>query len=141
MYPTFDDVYATIRGRLISMVDATHERDVMERLELKVRPLVKELRYYFTGHTTLKIESDIIVFNIRELMNSGDNVRNALFFNILKFAWGLCLDKDMTTVLCVDEAHVLLSTRNEFEVIGFNYYNIFIIYLQYNWRYKFKFIK
>ncbi len=112
-FPTFDDVYATIKGRLLSMPDKTRERDVMERLELRVRPLTKELRYYFTGHTTLKIESDIIVFNIRELMNSGDNVRNALFFNILKFAWGLCLDKDMTTVLCVDEAHVLLSTRNE----------------------------
>jgi len=112
-YPTFDDVYSTIKGRLLSMPDKTRERDVMERLELRVRPLTKELRYYFTGHTTLKIDSDIIVFNIRELMNAGDNIRNALFFNILKFAWGLCLDKEMTTVLTVDEAHVLLSTRNE----------------------------
>ena len=42
-----------------------------------------------------------------------ENIRNALFFNILKFAWGLSLDKESTTVLCVDEAHVLLSTRNE----------------------------
>ncbi len=112
-FPTFDDVYATIKGRLLSMPDKTRERDVMERLELRVRPLTKELRYYFTGHTTLEITSDIIVFNIRELMNAGDNIRNALFFNILKFAWGLCLDKDITTVLTVDEAHVLLSTRNE----------------------------
>ena len=31
----------------------------------------------------------------------------------MKFAWGLSLDKETTTVLCVDEAHVLLSTRNE----------------------------
>ena len=112
-FPTFDDVYATIKGRLLSMPDKTRERDVMERLELRVRPLTKELRYYFTGHTTLHIDSDIIVFNIKELMNSGDNIRNALFFNILKFAWGLCLDKEITTVLTVDEAHVLLSTRNE----------------------------
>ena len=112
-FPTFDDVYATIKGRLLSMPDKTRERDVMERLELKIRPLVKELRYYFCGHTTLKIDSNIIVFNIRELMNSDENIRNALFFNILKFAWGLSLDKELTTVLCVDEAHVLLSTRNE----------------------------
>ena len=95
------------------MPEKTRERDIMERLELKVRPLVGELRYYFTGHTTLQIDSNIIVFNIRELMNSDENIRNALFFNILKFAWGLCLDKETTTVLCVDEAHVLLSTRNE----------------------------
>ena len=112
-FPTFDDVYATIKGRLLSMPDKTRERDVMERLELKVRPLTRELRYYFCGHTTLKIESNIIVFNIRELMNADENIRNALFFNILKFAWGLSLDKEQTTVLCVDEAHVLLSTRNE----------------------------
>jgi len=112
-YPTFDDVYATIKGRLLSMPDKTRERDVMERLELKVRPLTRELRYFFCGHTTLKIDSNIIVFNIKELMNSDENIRNALFFNILKFAWGLSLDKSITTVLTVDEAHVLLSTKNE----------------------------
>ena len=112
-YPTFDDVYQTVTGKLRSMTDATHERDVMERLELKLRPLVHELRYYFTGKTTLKINSDFIVFNIKELMNSDENIKNALFFNILKFAWGLCLDKDIDTVLMVDEAHVLLSNHNE----------------------------
>ncbi len=112
-YPTFDDVYATIQGRLLSMVDATHERDVMERLELKVRPLVKELRYYFTGHTTIQINSDFIVFNIKELMNSDENIKNALFFNILKYAWGLCLEKEINTIMMVDEAHVLLASHNE----------------------------
>ena len=112
-FPTFDDVYATIKGRLLSMTDATHERDVMERLELKIRPLVNELKYYFDGHTTLSIESDFIVFNIKELMNSDENIKNALFFNILKYAWGLCLDKNINTVMMVDEAHVLLAGHNE----------------------------
>ena len=111
-YPTFDDVYATIKGRLTSMIDRTHERDIMERLELKIRPLIKELRYYFTGHTTVTPNSDFIVFNIKELMNSDANIRNALFFNILKHAWGLCLDKNTNTILMVDEAHTLLADRN-----------------------------
>lgn len=112
-FPTFDDVYATIRGRLLSMPEASQEKDVMERLELKIRPLIRELKYYFNGHTTIKIESDFIVFNIKELMNSDENIRNALFFNVLKFAWGLCLEKDVNTIMAVDEAHVLLSSRNE----------------------------
>ena len=112
-YPTFDDLYATIRGRLLSMPDKTRERDVLERLELKIRPFTNELRYYFNGHTTLDIDRDFIVFNIRDLMNTDDNIRNAVFFNILKYAWGLCLDKSVTSVLSVDEAHVLLSSRNE----------------------------
>lgn len=111
-FPTFDDVYATIKGRLLSMTERTQERDVMERLELKIRPLIKELRYYFTGKTTITTNSDFIVFNIRELMNSDANIRNALFFNILKYAWGLTLDVSSNTILMVDEAHVLLSGKN-----------------------------
>ena len=112
-FPTFDDVYATIKGKLLSMTEATRERDVMERLELKIRPFTQELKYYFNGHTTLQIDSDFIVFNIKELMNSDENIKNALFFNILKYAWGLCLDATVNTVMMVDEAHVLLATRNE----------------------------
>ena len=112
-YPTFDDVYSTIKGKLLSMPEATREKDVMERLELRVRPFTNELRFYFNGHTTLQMNSNFIVFNIRELMNSDENIRNALFFNVLKYAWGLCLDKSIKTVMYVDEAHVLLSSRNE----------------------------
>ena len=111
-YPTFKDVYATIRGRLASMTEKTHERDVMEKLELKIRPIVKELKYYFDGHTTIGTNSNFITFNIREIMNADENIRNALFFNILKFAWGLTLDKTVNTILQVDEAHVLLSGKN-----------------------------
>ena len=111
-YPTFKDVYATIRGRLTSMTEKTQERDVMERLELKVRPIVKELKYYFDGHTTISASRAFITFNIRELMNADENIRNALFFNILKYAWGLTLDKNVNTILQVDEAHVLLSGKN-----------------------------
>lgn len=111
-YPTFTDVYATIKGRLMSMTEQTQERDILERLELKVRPITKELRFYFDGHTTLSRDSDFMVFNIRELMNSDTNVRNALFFNVLKYAWGLCLDYNVNTVFMVDEAHVLLGENN-----------------------------
>ncbi len=111
-YPTFKDVYATVRGKLLSIPEKTHEKDVLERLELKIRPLVKELRYYFDGHTTIKPQSSFVVFNIRELMNSDKNIRNALFFNILKYAWSLTLDSSVNTVLTVDEAHVLLSGNN-----------------------------
>ena len=111
-YPTFSDVYATIRGRLMSMTEMTQERDIMERLELKVRPLTKELQFYFNGHTTIRKNSDFMVFNIKELMNTDSNIRNALFFNVIKFAWGLCLDYNIDTVMMIDEAHVLLGENN-----------------------------
>lgn len=112
-YPTFDHVYATVKGRLVSMTEATRERDVLERLELRLRPLVNELRFNFTGQTTIKLDNDFVVFNIKELMNGDENIKNALFFNIIKYAWSLCLDKSVNTCFMVDEAHVLLSNSND----------------------------
>ena len=112
-YPTFSDVYATIRGRLMSLTEQTREKDIIQRLELKIRPLIKELKFYFDGKTTITADSDFMVFNIKEFMNSDTNIRNALFFNVLKYAWGLCLDSSVNTILMVDEAHVLLGTNNE----------------------------
>ena len=70
------------------------------------------MKFYFDGHTTLRKDSDFMVFNIKELMNTDSNIKNALFFNVLKYAWGLCLDFNVDTVLMVDEAHVLLGANN-----------------------------
>lgn len=112
-YPTFSDVYETISRRLEAYGDQmTHERDILEKLELKVRPLINELKFYFNGYTTIKPKTKFIVFNIRDLMNADENIRNALFFNILKYAWSHCLDKTINTMLMVDEAHILLSGNN-----------------------------
>ena len=111
-FPIFDDVYATIVGRLRSMTEKTRERDIMERLEIKIRPFTRELKYYFNGHTSINSNGDFLVFNIKELMNGDANIRNALLFNVLKYAWGLCLNPNVNTILSVDEAHVLLSAKN-----------------------------
>lgn len=112
-YPTFSDLYETLIRRLEAYGDqVTHEKDVLERLELKIRPLVKELKFYFDGHTTIRPATKFIVFNIRDLINADENIRNALFFNILKYAWSHCLDRSINTVLMVDEAHILLSGNN-----------------------------
>ena len=113
-YPTFSDVYKTIRGRILSYGEATKERDLMEKLEIKIRPLTYGgLETYFDGKTTVTPKSNFIVFNIKELMNAETNVRNALFFNILKHAWSLCLDSSINSVLVVDEAHMLLGDNNK----------------------------
>ena len=111
-YPTFKDVYATVRGKITAMPEQNKERDILEQLELKLRPIIKELRYYFDGQTTISPKSNFIVFNIKELMNADTNIRNALFFNTLKYSWSLTLNPNVNTVLMVDEANVLLSGNN-----------------------------
>ncbi|MBQ6816842.1 MAG: DUF87 domain-containing protein [Bacilli bacterium] len=111
-YPTLSDVYQTVIGKLRNIPERTRERDILERLEIKIRPLIKELKFYFDGHTTINPQSKFVVFNIREMMNGDTNTRNALFFNILKYAWSMTLNTSINTVLTVDEAHVLLGGNN-----------------------------
>ena len=111
-YPTLSDVYQTVIGKLRNIPERNRERDILERLEIKIRPLIKELKFYFDGHTTINPQSKFVVFNIREMMNGDTNTRNALFFNILKYAWSMTLNTSINTVLTVDEAHVLLGGNN-----------------------------
>ena len=54
--------------------------------------------------------SDFCKYHFLSSLNAS---KNALFFNIFRFAWGLCLDTSVNTVLMVDEAHVLLGANNE----------------------------
>ena len=112
-YPTFSALHETILRRLEAYGEqVTHERDIIERLELKIRPIVHELQYYFDGPTTIQANSNFIVFNIRDLMNADENIKNAMFFNILKYAWSHCLDRRINSILYADEAHILLSGNN-----------------------------
>ena len=115
-YPKIENQAALLREICVTKANELYGNpvpaNIMERLELKIRPLTKELRYYFTGKTTIDTDADFIVFNIRELMNADSNIRNALFFNILKYAWGLTLDREINTILMVDEAHMLLADQN-----------------------------
>ena len=79
-YPTFSDLYETLIRKLEAYGDQlTHERDILERLELKIRPLVKELKFYFDGHTTIHPQTKFIVFNIRDLMNAQMKILEMLF--------------------------------------------------------------
>lgn len=112
-YPTFSDLYETLKRRIEAYGDqVNHEKDVLENLELKIRPLTNELEFYFDGHTTINPKTKFIVFNIKDLMNAEENIKNALFFNILKYAWSHCLDRTINTIMMVDEAHILLSGNN-----------------------------
>lgn len=36
------------------MPEQTHEKDILQRLQLKVKPLVTELKFYFDGKTTIQ---------------------------------------------------------------------------------------
>ena len=56
------------------MTDQTQERAIMEKLELKIRPLTQELKYYFDGHTTINPNTDFVIVCLWDWDNRGNNI-------------------------------------------------------------------
>lgn len=114
MFPTFDDVYATIKGKLISMLEASKEREYIEKVESLIKVLTTTLRPLFTGHTTISMESKFIAFNSRFVTN--ESVRKALIFNALRYAWGYCLNKNERSVIVIDKTELLIDKNNYYAI-------------------------
>lgn len=113
-FPTFNDVHATIKGRLLNMSEATEERDIIDRLEQRVKIIVEDYKKYFVGQTTLNNNTDFTVFNLNRLTNESTTLQSAIYFNCLRYGWGLCVDKTYNSCLHVDGLDILFNTNNEY---------------------------
>ena len=60
-YPTFKDVYATIRGRLLSMTEKTHEKDILAQMEFEpiLSPNLKLMDERIFKEEKMNIENEI----------------------------------------------------------------------------------
>jgi len=68
--------------------------------------------YLWAGPSTVKADSDFIVFDVHELQNAEDQVKRAQYFNVLSFAWNIIeRDRKEKTILVVDEAWMLVDPQ------------------------------
>ena len=111
-YPVLDDLYATVRGKLVSMNDATPERASLDMLEHVLRPFTQELRGYFNGHTNIDITTDLVVFTYHLIQD--DNLRNALIFNTIGYCYRNCLSTDRIKSIFIDKFEYLVKDNNQF---------------------------
>lgn len=113
-FPIFSDLVNSIDEEIQSLDDTKNSLQIklLEKLKLKLMPLTNEDQYYFNAHTNIPLDNRTIAFNIKSLFDQTDNLRNAVMFNILRFAWAMCLDKSKNTLFTIDEAHILLDRKN-----------------------------
>ena len=68
--------------------------------------------YVFNGHTNIDMSSDFIVFDVHELLNKPENIKNAQFCNITTYCWTkMTKDRKQKSILVVDEAHLFISKK------------------------------
>jgi len=111
-YPVIDDLYATVRGKLVSMNEASAERNALDMLENALRPFTTDLRGYFNGHTSIDIYSDVVAFSCGLIQD--ENLRNALMFNTLRYCYSRSLTNDRAKSIVVDKLEYLVKSNNPF---------------------------
>lgn len=66
--------------------------------------------FLWNGPTTINPQSDLVVLNIKNLLEANDEIRRAQFFNVLGWAWNeVSKNRKERVLLGVDEAYLLID--------------------------------
>lgn len=111
-FPTLSDLYALMEKEYIRI--QAEEKDELYTPEL-LRSAMLGLHSmcigadskFFNGHTNIKT-TRIITFGVKDLMESGKNIKDAMLFNILSFISNALISGGNTAGI-FEELHVFLS--------------------------------
>ncbi len=111
-YPIFTDLYKHVKQ---SFLNLNNKDDNYIDYKIIISYL-KELTdgiysNMFNQKTNINLNNDINVFNISKIQEVEDNVKKALYYNLLNFCWEKIENKNENTYLVIDEAHLLLDSR------------------------------
>ena len=108
-YPTFSDLHQLIVEEFENYdTKSLYTQDMLRSLSLSLHSIcVGSESIFFNGHTNIP-NSDHIVFNVKEMLETNESLKNAMFFNILSYM----SHKFLTEGECVtmfDEFHEFLK--------------------------------
>ncbi len=114
-YPILSDLYNTIKESF-NRINKDDDYYLTYRVILDfIRELTNGIyAKMFNNYTNVNLDNDINIFNISEVQNVEDNIKKALYYNLLNFCWEQITNnkkKNENTFLVLDEAHLLLDSR------------------------------
>ncbi len=113
-YPILSDFDKQCEMEQESCTDEKHKRylNALDDLRMKLKPMLKEHKYYFDGHTTISRESlegrNILAFGTRILFNKSKELRDALNYIMFSYIKSLCLDESIPSATIFAETHLYL---------------------------------
>lgn len=105
-WPTILDLYEYIEEKAKESADPE-----WKLLAIRLRPAaVGADQALWAGETTIQANSDFVVLDIHQLLESDESIRTTQFFNILSWAWSkIAEDRKQKKILAVDEAYLLVD--------------------------------
>ena len=112
-YPVLSDLFHLAHHELETYQDTgsqLYTKDILRSLTLGLRSIcVGSESTFFNGHTNI-INADFIDFSVKGMMDTNENLKNAMFLNIFSYMSHKFLTEGATQ-LAVDELHLFLQNR------------------------------
>lgn len=110
-YPILSDLYSTIKNEFdnySNLKNPIYTKENLQELMLNLYSICcGSDSPYFNGHTNIK-SYDFLIFGVKNLMESADNLKNAMLFNLLTYMNGKLLSEGNTTCF-IDEFYLFLD--------------------------------
>ncbi len=118
-FPTLEDLYEMIDVEFKNY-DASqkhlYSEGILREILLSLYSICKGSESkYFNGHTNIK-HGALVTFGVKGLLNSNENLKNALLFNVLSYMSNELLTKG-NTVGSLDEFYLFLTNLTAVEYI------------------------
>ena len=115
-FPVLSDLYEVVKNSLDNYDDEAEKRIEMLYQKEDLRALLLSLNsicvgndsMYFNGHTNIP-NADHVNFLIQEMLNTNENLKNAMYLNIFSFMQHKYF-KDGNTVVICDEIHEIVKS-------------------------------
>ncbi|MDK2802704.1 MAG: DUF87 domain-containing protein [Oscillospiraceae bacterium] len=114
-FPVMEDLYNIIikKSELADINLRASEINYYKQLSYLIRAsAIGSDKFLFNGHSTINISKDFVVFDTQKLQAMGNNIKSAIYYNILTYAQDLLTkNKNERVVLICDEAHYMIDKR------------------------------
>lgn len=116
-YPIFTDVYEYIDMVLENRKDYSFYKmiddSVLKDLLLLLHEVYKgSLSPLFNKHTNIAQGSNLINFNIKELLTGSTDNMQAVLFNYLTYIWSQIIRREGSILLAIDELYLIMNREN-----------------------------
>lgn len=115
-YPIMSDVLEDLTLTLEEVKNKEDERNRKECL-LALRDVLDNMvngstQFLWNGHSTIDLNSDVVVLDTHDLQDTPDNIKAAQYYNILTWVWVEASKNRKERVMIVaDEAYLMIDQR------------------------------
>ena len=107
-YPILSDLYALMEEAQEQGESTLYTPELLRSVRLGLHSIcVGADAKFFSGHTNLQ-SSRLMFFNVKDLMEGGKNIKDAMLFNVLSYISHALISGGNTAGI-IDELHVFLS--------------------------------